>query len=319
MDLLAHTGRRIDIGKVRFGPGGEWSPDDRFFATNVGRDPQIVGIFDVVTGDWRWLEVSTDLPVLMSFFPKWSPDSQYLLFDAIMDEPGADFQHVCLYRLATGECVPIAVGHVRGVENPFWGDCLVFWRYASGGRDGTRSRPRRRFFCRGIEGLSERPTYQTELLPHQFVIHMSVSPRGDAAAALCLPESAEWTDAGTFEGCTMHIITNPNAPESRTIPSVKFDGGQYVRWSERGDRIVACLAIDDMDLRPPEIAIVDTTTGETRALLDRQGQVIRGQSPTWIDGDRRIAYTLKGAPENWELWCYVLASSETHKLYPFQQ
>jgi hypothetical protein len=299
---------------------GDWSPDDHAFAgarkrRGWGAQGWTVGILDPETGQWRPIPQPQGLAPLLTSWPTWSPDGERVVFWALADTGGAEFEYVCLYQPATDKSWPLATGRVYKSGRAFWGDGVVLSQPASSADPGSRGRTRGRFFYRDT-GRPGTIGFQKELLPDLFVERMSVSPDGSKAAALCLPESANREDEVSFGGYRLYVVESPETPRSRRLSEGLFEGGS-LEWSGQGDRILVYEARAPNDLQPPTMVIVDAATGTARPLRDTSGRPLHGVKAHWVNGDKEIIYVGGDAGGATVVWRYEVSSGARTRLSPW--
>ncbi|MDH4209761.1 MAG: hypothetical protein OEV76_12860, partial [Anaerolineae bacterium] len=86
LTTLEETG--LDREHRSLGPGGQWSPDDRYFATVAHTGGWTAGFLDTSTLAWRPIPIpALDVEgTVYTMTPTWSSDGDALVFDAEVDD-----------------------------------------------------------------------------------------------------------------------------------------------------------------------------------------------------------------------------------------
>lgn len=317
LDLATLSEEKLDPTNQELGPGGTWSPGDRHFATVAHTGRWAVGIVDAATFTWRPVPPPAfdSKSSVYTSTPRWSPDGGRLLFDAVAEDQNGRSRHiVCLYGLGADSSIPLTDGYIRHSDNPFWGEWFVLSR--STAELDARGELRRRVFVAELNPRSGRARREHELLPDRVVDHVSVSADGTRAFALCLPDSSSAEPDSTLRPCVIYLLTGPpDATQAHLLTDTLLASDYDVTWSNHGDHIAARLWEQGDELSTP-LCVVDAASGEVTLLRDREGRLIRGQGPQWVDDDRRLAYWLSGQDLRGEVWCYVFGTKENYRLLP---
>jgi dipeptidyl aminopeptidase/acylaminoacyl peptidase len=291
---------------------GRWSPDGRLFAGAAKRgrlEAQTqVGILDPVSGAWQWVAPPRSSHALWSGFPAWSPDGQRLASDGHL---GAG-PFVVLHDLRLGTSKVVAPGESYRVSNPLGRPgYVILSREDSAFADPWGGSRTRSLFYQ----VPLRPGREQEVLPDHIIERLSVSPSGDAAAALCFPDAGTGAPADTYE---VWVVPLTGGRAARRLSARTFNAPTLV-WSDDGHSLVVSRQesgnTGSGGTPTPPLALLDTGTGTEVPLVDRSGLPIRGGQPQWTNHDRAILY-LSSAGGAIELWRYDMGTRRTTRLWP---
>jgi hypothetical protein len=301
VDLATGEEVKVDFGSLPLSREASWSPDASRFVTAVGVVPERIALVDARTGDWKLIPPQGPADEPLNYSPRWSPDGSLVLFEAFVED--VEGYRVCSYNLGTGQIDVLAVGEIRKVGNPFWGDSFVFGRYAS-------ANPiRKRYYCRTLQHLDRfKPGYQKELFADLFVERLSVSPSGTGVAALCLPEDVKAPSKHDGDH-TLHLAVSPVEPVERRITSATFSGQAAPQWSPGGDQLL-------VSLKGSGVALVDVGNEQLTVLSDSAGLPLRGWSARWRGDGEAILYVRETGSRSAEALCFRLADRVVTKVFP---
>jgi hypothetical protein len=291
---------------------GSWAPDDASFAGVRGRGSGYLGIMDAKSLQWRELAIPAAFAAVGSSWPSWSPDGRWLILEILGTVAGTDGYYTCAYDVTSGKVRVVAPGNVYKSGLAYWNGRVVFSQHSV--VPGSRGRLRYRFYCRSIQGGDGLP--QSELLPNLFVRRMSVSPRGNAAAALCLPMKAVPEDDADSEGWEIYVVTSPDSPRGRRVASGRFEG-THLEWSPAGDRLLVYALRDPGDLRAPDLVLVDVPKGRAEPVRDARGRIVSGRSAQFARDGKQIIYVRRTPSGADGIFAHVIATGEETQLYPW--
>ena len=342
VDFGDHT-ERLVAGLHPTGPGS-WSADGRLLAT-ASRTQE------------GWTAVLVDAETLACVpvgprdlrlrNPVWHPDGHTLLLNA--------GSAVYVTHPSNGHARLLGDGTTSRCVEPYWQGRWVVSRVTRQG--GTleahvRHPVRHRFYALDDAGHAE------EILPRRRVEWVVCSPDGQRAAAFCWPPGVTRRGAYTTP-YSVWVVSGPQDRSPRKIAEGSYGFGPGVRWSNRGDRLVAMIVdpadlprspvaadaplptgpvwtwpgpspggtdlpfppapIDPSNREEPGIALLDPETRAQTALRLADGSPLTGMWPTWIGDDSSIVYVRWTVQGMREIWRYEFATKRAQRLYPFER